>query len=370
MICFIRINLNISKRETSQCTTKTKANTGTVHDTEEILDEEAVDTLYEEEIDEDLEKHSPKAAVSKDLNLNTGGNPGSEETTTKSVSSNVEDADSFRKAKGKSFMRDESDCADVFTCNICGKKFQNDSNLKMHIEGAHSLKRALKRKSEQKQMVSGTSRLPCDICGKTFKGKHKDRHMKTHLSTEKQFKCSECDKVFTKELERMKHKREVHGKCPTCTLCGKAFQYQNTLNLHMIRQHGHKTEFSCDICGVGFPIKSKLLRHKNVHEGLKSHQCATCGKVFKSIESVCGHRAVHSDEPKMECTQCGAKFRSKYNLARHELEVHITGNTKSFCCDQCGKGFKRAENLKVHKELHLEERKYKCELCDKSYNIK
>ena len=268
----------------------------------------------------------------------------------------------------------------AFTCHFCNKPFANNENLQKHIKATHNMKPyqcakcgetcESKRDLSKHKETCKVNVIPCDVCGKTFKGKHRERHMRTHIVTEKRFKCNECDQVFTKEIDRKKHQHEIHGKCPTCAVCGTAFQYQNTLNLHMIRQHRQKTEFTCDICGVGFPIKSKLLRHKNVHEGQKPYQCATCGKVFKSIESLCGHRAVHSGEPKLQCNQCGAKFRSRYNLSRHELEVHVKGSTKNFCCDQCGKGFKRAENLKVHKELHSEERRYKCHICGKSYNIR
>ena len=268
----------------------------------------------------------------------------------------------------------------AFTCHVCNKPFATDENLQKHIKTVHNMKLHQCAKCgvacesnenlRKHRMTCRVNGIPCDVCGKTFKGKHRERHMRTHLGAEKKFKCIKCDQLFTKEIDRKEHQHEIHGKCPTCTVCGKTFQYQNTLNLHMIRQHGQKTEFTCNICGVGFPIKSKLLRHKNVHEGQKPYQCATCGKVFKSIESLCGHRAVHSGEPKLQCNQCGAKFRSKYNLARHELEVHFKGSTKNFYCDQCGKGFKRAENLKAHKELHSEERRYKCHICGKSYNIK
>ena len=268
----------------------------------------------------------------------------------------------------------------AFTCHLCTKPFANDENLQKHIKASHKTRPYQCAKcgktcesNEDLRKHMGTCRInvmPYDICGKTFSGKRRERHTKTHLNAEKKFKCNECDQEFAKEIDRKKHHHKIHGKCLACTVCGKTFQYQNTLNLHMIRQHGQKTEFTCNICGIGFPIKSKLLRHKNVHEGQKPYQCATCGKVFKSIESLCGHRAVHSGEPKLQCNQCGAKFRSKYNLARHELEVHVKGSTKNFCCDQCGKGFKRVENLKAHKELHSEERRYKCHICGKSYNIK
>ena len=371
MMCCIRLKLTKPKREKLPKRNKRKTNKESVP-SERKLDQKIMGTWYEEN---EREKHDTKTAVSEDVGLeivshlvDTSGSPESTDDVVESFGENVDDSESVKddniKRSNRSGKICEADITNVLTCGVCGKKFENGDNLRIHLDSAH-FERRITSKDELKQLQVA-NRFPCEICGKTFKGKHKERHMKTHLNTEKKFKCSECGVVFTKELERIKHKHEVHGKCPTCTLCGKTFQYQNTLNLHMIRQHGQRTEFNCDVCGVGFSIKSKLLRHKNVHEGLKSYQCATCGKVFKSVESLCGHKAVHSSEPKLECLQCGAKFRSKYNL----VEVHTTSHTKNYCCDQCGKGFKRAENLKAHKELHLEERKYKCQLCGKSYNIK
>ncbi|MEQ2248270.1 hypothetical protein ILYODFUR_017500 [Ilyodon furcidens] len=97
--------------------------------------------------------------------------------------------------------------------------------------------------------------------------------------------CSECDKLVNK-CSRQRHikgrskKRSTSClvneegsrekdltslKCLSCDDCGKCFNTQKYLNIHM-RIHGDKAVV-CDVCGERFNLKSYLNTHMRIHTG-------------------------------------------------------------------------------------------------------
>src|SRR5438045_4523808 len=49
-----------------------------------------------------------------------------------------------------------------------------------------------------------------------------------------------------------------------------------------------------------------------------------------------------------ECSECGKHFHGKYEMERHKLSIHSSGDEKLFICGKCGKGFSRIYNLRNH----------------------
>ena len=66
---------------------------------------------------------------------------------------------------------------------------------------------------------------------------------------EKPYKCSQCNKAFSKKLDLIKHIRShmwTHtGEKPYhCTQCGKAFSYISNLKTHMMA-HTRERPYQC-----------------------------------------------------------------------------------------------------------------------------
>nr|XP_046258584.1 zinc finger protein 708-like isoform X2 [Scatophagus argus] len=105
----------------------------------------------------------------------------------------------------------------IITCEVCGKKFPNPSQFRVH-QRSHT----------------GEKPFHCDICGKSYRLKELLRdHRYTH-SGEKPYRCSLCPKTFNLATSFMRH-RSIHtGETPySCLDCGKHFRLLTFLKAHL-----------------------------------------------------------------------------------------------------------------------------------------
>ena len=113
--------------------------------------------------------------------------------------------------------------------------------------------------------------------------------------------------------------------------------------------HGSETGWMCDNCGERFLTE----------DGMKSHKldvcfkfcCNDCGKMFKRASLLEKHRVIHTEKAlnyEYHCDQCGKDFNTPEALKRHAV-LHL--NLRQFECF-CGKAFNRKDNLRTHQKTH------------------
>lgn len=70
-----------------------------------------------------------------------------------------------------------------------------------------------------------------------------------------------------------------------------------------------------------------------------------------------------------QCEVCGKVCNNMSQLRDHKLSVH-GGGEKSEICDICNKGFNFKYQLSRHMNIHINERKWKCNFgsCDRGFN--
>lgn len=89
--------------------------------------------------------------------------------------------------------------------------------------------------------------------------------------------------------------------------------------------------------------------------------CPICGKFVIVLKE---HMRVHIDDRKYQCPHCPKTFVARDNFRRH---VNIHTRAKMYKCNQCDKEYTQRNCLKAHLNTHTKDRKYACPVCEKTY---
>ncbi|KZV22177.1 protein SENSITIVE TO PROTON RHIZOTOXICITY 1-like [Dorcoceras hygrometricum] len=139
----------------------------------------------------------------------------------------------------------------VHFCEICGKGFKRDANLRMHMR-AHGNQfktpEALSKPSEMKVSTPRRMRFSCPYVGCNRNKQHKKfRPLKSVICVKNHFKRSHCPKVYS------------------CNRCNKkSFSVVADLKSHL--KHCGESKWRCS-CGTSFSRKDKLFGHIVLFEG-------------------------------------------------------------------------------------------------------
>mmetsp|Transcript_916 Transcript_916/g.1297 ORF Transcript_916/g.1297 Transcript_916/m.1297 type:complete len:238 (-) Transcript_916:192-905(-) len=152
------------------------------------------------------------------------------------------------------------------TCHECGLIFHQEWSYHMHLHHAHS-----------DSTFSGVRRFKCSDCERLFYSK---RPLLRHLEIQHKvapkkernkwtldmLRCGKCNTTFSQPYVRQMHERDFHStfRHHMCLECGRLFRFRPNLQVHEKTRHLHggNPQFSCNLCGTSFTLKSSLRRHQ------------------------------------------------------------------------------------------------------------
>jgi uncharacterized Zn-finger protein len=70
-------------------------------------------------------------------------------------------------------------------------------------------------------------------------------------------------------------------------------------------------------------------------------------------------------EKKFKCEKCDKTFYTKQHL-----NIHIKCHLKLWTCDLCGKKEATKGYLKIHLMVHLNPKTFKCDICEKCFTFR
>uniref|UniRef100_A0A0A1WI98 GDNF-inducible zinc finger protein 1 n=2 Tax=Zeugodacus cucurbitae TaxID=28588 RepID=A0A0A1WI98_ZEUCU len=200
-----------------------------------------------------------------------------------------------------------------------------------------------------------------------------DKHSNTSLSPYK--KCvkqkpeNENEKnTSTSDCDMPHDDQEVHGTIsymeePNHYKISENASDETSVSINMYTQCDRYTALSTEE-----NPQEKLDNHKLEEKG--KYLCSFCPRVLSSKRAVEIHEGKQhlNIEPDLkECTFCQKKFNKVY-LRKHIENVHI--GERKYKCDICGNMYKTNDNVMRHRQLHTKDRNYPCAVCDKRFTEK
>lgn len=93
----------------------------------------------------------------------------------------------------------------------------------------------------------------------------------------------------------------------------------------------------------------------------KVYQCHICQKVLTK-RGLGVHMETHGE--RHVCQLCGKQYSQRTGLNRHIRHFH--NQQRPHECELCGKRFPRVSALQLHAATHRSERRFKCEICERT----
>lgn len=171
------------------------------------------------------------------------------------------------------------------------------------------------------------------------------------------FECDFDGKIFKSKRQLCEHML-THFPKTKCNFCNEEYSFK-VMRKHIRRVHLKNPYYRCRICLKNF--KTNFLR--NEHTKQHNHfECDFDGKIFKNKYSLVGHMTNH--RPKIKCELCSVLIFDK-SFKNHLKEVHT--EDRKYRCDICTKAFKTKALLGYHRTIH--DKKFQCEICNRKFNV-
>mmetsp|Transcript_519 Transcript_519/g.777 ORF Transcript_519/g.777 Transcript_519/m.777 type:complete len:146 (-) Transcript_519:716-1153(-) len=110
-----------------------------------------------------------------------------------------------------------------------------------------------------------------------------------------------------------------------CKTCKMQFQDPVSLSLHSRSHEVENRPHKCEKCNKRFEKERDLSHHhRRGHDKSRAVKCSNCSKLLSSKQSLKAHVAIHLDERPWKCPLCEYHFRAQSNVYSHLRYSHKT----------------------------------------------
>ncbi|XP_026314367.1 zinc finger protein 675-like isoform X2 [Hyposmocoma kahamanoa] len=251
-----------------------------------------------------------------------------------------------------------------FHCFYCTEHYFQYTDLKQHTLINHSNlteKDIMLSLKQPKSLINAdVSEIKCQLCDKNIKnieelvGHFVTAHKKVYFESDR---LRPSHGILGFDLSTDKYK---------CAICKSEFDFFKCLTSHM---NVHSNDFICPSCGKSFVsdvrLQGHVMRSHNITDDDRT--CKICIKTFSTRGRKDYHmKTVHTNS-KLKCSECDETFSNRMLRLKHLAEIHKFEMPK-YECNVCMKEFASRGCLLTHtKSIHLKDKAYTCEICNKSY---
>lgn len=191
----------------------------------------------------------------------------------------------------------------------------------------------------------------------------------------------ESQSTPSSNIQKSPKQKAANGKLFECTECKYATPHKSKLIRHKrIHDKNVVKPFTCEHCEYAAQYKSGLTVHQQVHvqqqlmgvvpdpkDGL--FKCTLCDRKFTKWFAFKRHSAFShkNDQSLFNCAKCTLRFTQK-----DEKDSHETGcNNLCYKCDLCKTYITKNENqLQEHMVTHSGAKPFKCMICNRKFGFK
>lgn len=194
-----------------------------------------------------------------------------------------------------------------FTCDACGRTYQNNEGLRYHIRCSH-----------------GAKGFPCRKCWKEFPTLELRKEHVKNSDACKPVACTTCGERFMSAEAKYRHAEEVHAlarRSYVCPECGKKYNQRKDFYRHYKINHT-SDNYTCTACNMKFAEKKCMIEHMLGHTGAKMYKCVVCDKAFNRQKNLKQHMWIHSEHKRFVCPVCQKQFAQKVSYKAHMKSYH------------------------------------------------
>ncbi|XP_029307899.1 LOW QUALITY PROTEIN: zinc finger protein 407 [Cottoperca gobio] len=248
-----------------------------------------------------------------------------------------------------------------FHCLVCGKSFYTESNLHQHLTSAAHLRN---EQNSVEELPEGGASFKCVKCTDRFES---EQELFVHIKEKHEELLREVNKYVVEDTEQINRERE-ENQGSVCKYCGKVCKSSNSMAfLAHIRTHTGSKPFMCKICNFATAQLGDARNHVKRHLGMREYKCDICGWAFVmkkhlSTHLLGKHGVGQRKERKFECELCDRSFSEKWALNNH-MKLHSGEKPYKCAWPSCHYAFLNLSAMKDHYRTHTGEKSYLCDLC-------